>query len=273
MKIIFLLVLISMIPFAVLANAQTPISIDAHTNKSFYDYGESVGVSGKIKNYDSSLHSDIVLTYSVLDPTGEIITSGQTNQSPFGAFSFSVVARGTSFESSGDYSIQLVFGTAQNEIPLFLVGGGSETGPDVTAPVILQQVDIEITAETIDALTTVTFEVFATDDTDENIRPICKPASGFSFSIGETIVQCSARDAAGNFALPVSFTIIVNAPDETQIDPPSLELDAGPDDTSEQKIPDWVKNTMQWYIDGAISEDEMISAIQFLVNAGIIILD
>lgn len=37
-----------------------------------------------------------------------------------------------------------------------------------------------------------------------------------------------------------------------------------------QKIPDWVKNTMQWYLDGSISENEMISAIQFLVKEGII---
>ncbi len=60
---------------------------------------------------------------------------------------------------------------------------------------------------------------------------------------------------------------------QTQIDPPSLELDAGPSDESIQKIPDWVKNTMQWYLDGVISEDEMISAIQYLINEGIIKLE
>jgi len=59
----------------------------------------------------------------------------------------------------------------------------------------------------------------------------------------------------------------------TQIDPPSLQLDVGPSDESIQKIPDWVKNTMQWYLDGVISEDEMISAIQFLIKEGIIKLD
>ena len=56
----------------------------------------------------------------------------------------------------------------------------------------------------------------------------------------------------------------------TQIDPPSLQLDVGPSDESVQKIPDWVKNTMQWFLDGVISEDEMISAIQFLIKEGII---
>jgi hypothetical protein len=36
------------------------------------------------------------------------------------------------------------------------------------------------------------------------------------------------------------------------------------------KIPAWVNNTMQWYLDGVISEDEMITAIQYLVKEGII---
>ena len=36
------------------------------------------------------------------------------------------------------------------------------------------------------------------------------------------------------------------------------------------KIPSWVKDTMQWYLEGVISEDEMITAIQYLVKEGII---
>ncbi len=60
---------------------------------------------------------------------------------------------------------------------------------------------------------------------------------------------------------------------ETQIDPPSLEIDVGPADQSPQRIPDWVKTTMEWYIDGVISEDEMILALQYLVNIGVIKLE
>ena len=41
-------------------------------------------------------------------------------------------------------------------------------------------------------------------------------------------------------------------------------------ETNSQKIPSWVKDTMQWYLDGVISEDEMINAIQFLVKNNII---
>jgi len=38
----------------------------------------------------------------------------------------------------------------------------------------------------------------------------------------------------------------------------------------EGKIPEWVKNTMKWYIEGKVSEDEMINALKFLIKEGII---
>jgi len=36
------------------------------------------------------------------------------------------------------------------------------------------------------------------------------------------------------------------------------------------KIPEWVKNTMKWFVEGQVSEDEMINALQFLIKEGII---
>lgn len=39
---------------------------------------------------------------------------------------------------------------------------------------------------------------------------------------------------------------------------------------SQAKIPEWVKNTMKWFIEGKVSEDEMINALQFLITQGII---
>ena len=40
-----------------------------------------------------------------------------------------------------------------------------------------------------------------------------------------------------------------------------------------KKIPDWIKNIMKWYVDGLISEDEILSAIQFLIKEGTIKID
>lgn len=42
---------------------------------------------------------------------------------------------------------------------------------------------------------------------------------------------------------------------------------------SKSKIPEWVKNSMKWFVEGKISENEMVNALQFLVRQGIIILD
>jgi hypothetical protein len=40
--------------------------------------------------------------------------------------------------------------------------------------------------------------------------------------------------------------------------------------TSQTKIPVWIKNTFKQYIDGNISEDELLNALQFLIQQGII---
>jgi hypothetical protein len=43
--------------------------------------------------------------------------------------------------------------------------------------------------------------------------------------------------------------------------------------SQESQIPDWVKNTMKWYAEEKISEQEMINALQYLVKEGTIKLD
>jgi len=60
---------------------------------------------------------------------------------------------------------------------------------------------------------------------------------------------------------------------QTQIDPPSLELDAGPSDQSTQKIPEWVRNIFIWYAEDQVSEDELLNAIQYLVQQEVITLE
>ncbi len=68
------------------------------------------------------------------------------------------------------------------------------------------------------------------------------------------------------------FTFAQQIEPQTQIDPPSLQLDAGPSDTSIQKIPDWVKNIYLWYGQDKVSENELLNAIQYLITEGILII-
>ena len=43
-----------------------------------------------------------------------------------------------------------------------------------------------------------------------------------------------------------------------------------PEKISESKLPEWVRNIFIWYAEDRISEDELLGAIQFLVQQGII---
>ena len=291
--------LILVFGFTFNANGQElPLSIDAHTNKNFYDYGDSVSVSGKIKNYDADIYSDIAVKYHVLDPSGELVTKGETDPGLFGAFNFNFVARGIQFEPSGNYSIQIFFESVDDELPMFF-SGGEIAVVDVTSPEILQPSDIEVYAQTHGGLTVITFDVKVIDDTDEKIQPTCKPESGFLFGIGETIVKCTAKDSAGNFATPVSFTVKVNPPQtsipswvknvagfwcENKIDDASFVegiqylIDNGiivipsttQDGSGSQEVPQWVKNNACWWSTGSITDEEFALGIEYLVSEGII---
>ena len=68
--------------------------------------------------------------------------------------------------------------------------------------------------------------------------------------------------------------IIQKEPETTaQIVPPSLQLDAGPSVESIKKIPDWVKNIFGWYSQDKVSEDELLGAIKYLIDEGILVVD
>lgn len=55
---------------------------------------------------------------------------------------------------------------------------------------------------------TVSFDATALDIVDGEVTPSCEPASGSTFALGTTTVECSATDAAGNTST-ASFAVIV----------------------------------------------------------------
>ena len=79
------------------------------------------------------------------------------------------------------------------------IGSGSfkVTVLDRTAPVVTVPASFSVEA-TSPAGAVVTFTVTASDIVDGSLTPTCVPASGSTLAIGETTVNCSATDAAGN---------------------------------------------------------------------------
>ena len=64
------------------------------------------------------------------------------------------------------------------------------------------------------------------------------------------------------------LNVSVIIPDEQERD--VSEIESPKIEEPKQKLPDWVRNVFIWYGDGIVSEDEIINAIQFLINEGII---
>ena len=52
----------------------------------------------------------------------------------------------------------------------------------------------------------------------------------------------------------------------------AIESDEPPEDslTNASQIPDWIRNIFVWYADGTITETDLLSALEFLINQGII---
>ena len=80
---------------------------------------------------------------------------------------------------------------------------------DTTAPVLSVPANITVAA-TNAAGAVVDYTVSASDVCAGSVTPVCAPASGSTFAVGVTTVNCTANDGNGNSA-PGSFSVTVNA--------------------------------------------------------------
>jgi hypothetical protein len=105
----------------------------------------------------------------------------------------------------------------------------------------------------------VDYKVKAEDSSGTMVPVKCNPPPNSVFVAGKNKVSCSATDSSGNTSQE-SFTITVTS---------DLEIQEN-NVPSKSKVPDWVRNIFIWYGEGKISEDELVKALQFLVQKGII---
>lgn len=95
-----------------------------------------------------------------------------------------------------------------------LVGAGCTSpptpGPDTKPPALTLPDAITVPNAGADG-TVVSYDVYGIDNVDGPVPTTCTPASGSSFVVGTTTVECSAVDAAGNVASG-SFPLTVTAP-------------------------------------------------------------
>lgn len=104
---------------------------------------------------------------------------------------------------------------------------------DTQAPVIAPHDDVTVASNDPAGIAVAYAAPTATDNVDGADPVTCTPASGSSFAFGTTTVTCSAQDAAGNFAVPVTFDVgvyfipqpyvMASQPDESFLCSPSWE--------------------------------------------------
>lgn len=101
---------------------------------------------------------------------------------------------------------------------------------DVTPPVV--KVDDKTVEATSPAGAVIDYPATAVDNVDGPLTPTCVAPSGSTFALGDTVVTCSATDAAGNLG---KDTAVMRVADTT---PPKPACNAGPNPAGAVPSPD-----------------------------------
>ena len=111
--------------------ASKPVSeFSVKTDKSFYEDGDTITVSGFIKNLNQDYPVD--LTLRVYDPTGNIVSMSSVTPKQDGTFENTLIASGT-FKVGGEYSVQASY-SGQKATTTFQFAGGSGYTPPPPVP-------------------------------------------------------------------------------------------------------------------------------------------
>jgi len=147
-----------------------------------------------------------VVVAEATSPAGAIVTFDVFGVTSDGAVVGAACAQasGTLFPM-GTTTVHCSSGNAEGDLLVVVT--------DTTRPVVTVPADI------VSPTPVVTFTATATDNIDGTLPVICNPASGSTFDLGETIVDCHATDGHANVGT-ASFTVLIGVP------PPTLDLPA-----------------------------------------------
>jgi len=285
-----------------------PQAFTVSTDRTSYSSGNIIRISGNVGTLNENY--EVKVTLMILDPEGNIVTISSLLTDSSGAFSKTINAGGPLWELTGYYEVRAQYdgGAHKSSTTFYFIASGdpqpepepepTPTPFDTTPPKILKPSDVIVDATDSNGAR-VTYEVLAIDDTDNIIKPTCRPSSGSFFSVGDTSVSCTASDSAGNSARPIAFTVTVIPlgiliPDwikevasfwcDDKIDDSSFiegiqylidnDIILVPSTSSgygsSQSIPSWIKNNACWWSQNLISDEDFAGGLQYLISQGII---
>jgi hypothetical protein len=168
--------------------------------------------SGDISNCNVDADNPATVGFTVSQPSKLTIGSAQVTACGNDGLK-SVAYQVTSSAQAGDVITVTTSttggktGSKWNESSFTVTVTAPSTPADTTPPVLTLPSNITAEATGPDGAT-VTYSASAEDAVDGPVEIICTPASGATFELGTTTVNCSASDAAGNTANG-SFTVTV----------------------------------------------------------------
>jgi len=143
--------------------AVEPLSVT--TNKEFYGEGNTITISGFVKNFDASdPQKRMDVTIVITAPNGNLVTVLQISPSSDGNYSDSFTAGGM-INAEGDYTVKAKWGAQSNQT-MFKYGGSSG------APVVEEEVPESTQTEVVDE------EPEVDEEPDmESSQPVCGPGT------------------------------------------------------------------------------------------------
>ena len=143
--------------------AVEPLSVT--TNKEFYGEGNTIIISGFVKNFDASdPQKRMDVTIVITAPNGNLVTVLQISPSSDGNYSDSFTAGGM-ISAEGDYTVKAKWGAQSNQTT-FKYGGSSG------APVVEEEVPEPTQTEVVDEEPEVDEEPVM-----ESSQPVCGPGT------------------------------------------------------------------------------------------------
>ena len=240
--IIILMAFVLLIPIPIFAASHT---ISASTELSTYENGDNVIIIGNINNYDSSSGGDVL--YFIRSPINELVTIGQVTPSSDGSFQYSFTASGPYWSSSGNYVAESHFGEISSEtIIVYTIGSAPEPAPEPTS----------------------TSTSTSTPEPPLHGDPEPEPESkelGIASFVDKTKDPQHYVDRYNNEPSYKKWF------DENYPQYDSIEQAVGLELT--KKIPSWMKSIFGLYSQDQISEDELLNAIKYLIDEGILVVE
>lgn len=276
------------------AQTITP-QLSVTTDKNTYLPGDSIAISGRVYPV-----SGIPLAIQVLDPSNHAVYISQANVNSDGTYSVTITAGGPMWDTSGTYTVLVTRengNTAQTSFTFTTLVTTTTGTSKVQVPNSQQTFDVSysISGGTVNGISadlkSLSLVVSINSNSDGSItlqipRQLLdsKTSSGQddTFIILIDGVEVKPQNEQGDDTSRTITISFLKGNQNIQIigtqfsslsghltTTPTLQLSTSQSNTI-QKIPSWVRNDFVWYGQGTISEDDLLGAIKFLVDNGII---